>query len=134
FCFPLPLLLASALLFSVVAAFWAVGLGTLPLTLPLYLWLGPGRRVSIDGGAPRGRLARAGAAASRALLLASAPRVTPRLAPADVGLAGWLLSPPRNLAARITELEVSRERVVDAAGGGNVGAGAEVDDLTVAMG
>ena len=114
-CYPLPRLLASALLFPFVVAFWAVGLGTLPLTLPLYLWLRPGRRVSIDGGAPRGRLARAGSAASRALLLASAPRVSRRLATADVGLARWLLSPPRDLAARITELEVSRERVVDAA-------------------
>jgi signal transduction histidine kinase len=110
-CYPLPRLLASALLFPVVVAFWAVGLGTLPLTLPLYLWLRPG----VDGGASRGRLTRAGSAASRALLLASAPRVSRRLATADVGLPRWLLSPPRDLAARISELEVSRERVVDAA-------------------
>jgi signal transduction histidine kinase len=114
-CYPLPRLLASALLFPVVVAFWAVGLGTLPLTLPLYLWLRPGRRVSIDGGAPRGRLARAGSAASRALLLASAPRVSRRLATADAGLARWLLAPPKDLAARVAELEVSRERVVGAA-------------------
>ena len=40
-CYPLPRLLASALLFPLVVAFWAVGLGTLPLTLPLYLWLRP---------------------------------------------------------------------------------------------
>jgi signal transduction histidine kinase len=31
------------------------------------------------------------------------------------GLARWLLSPPSDLAARVAELEVSRERVVDAA-------------------
>ena len=96
-CYPLPRLLASALVFPVVAACWAIGLGTLPLTLPLYLWLRADR--------PR----------SRALLLAGAPTVTRHLAAADVGLARWLLSPPRDLAARVAELETSRERVVDAA-------------------
>ena len=153
-CYPLPRLLASALLFPVVAAFWAVGLGTLPLTLPLYLWLRPDRPRSrprsrfrfrrrprrphshptdaasshpyshptdagyprvADAAPPRGALARAASAVSAALLLAGAPRVTRRLATADAALTRRLLSPPRDLAARVAELEVSRERVVDAA-------------------
>jgi signal transduction histidine kinase len=114
-CYPLPRLLASVLLFPIVVSFWAVGLATLPLTMPLYLWLRPTRRASADGAARRGWPTRAGWACARVLLLASAPRVSRRLATADVGLARWLLSPPRDLAARVTELEMSRERVVDAA-------------------
>ena len=114
-CYPLPRLLASALLFPVVIAFWAVGLGTLGITLPLYLWLAPARRAAADPASSRGRLARAGSAVSRALLFASAPRVSRRLATVDAALARWLLSPPLDLAARVTELEISRERVVDAA-------------------
>ena len=116
-CYPLPRLLASVLLFPIVVSFWAVGLATLPLTLPFYLWLRPGRQASADGAARRGWPTRAGWACARVLLLASAPRVSRRLATADVGLARWLLSPPRDLAARVTELEISRERVVDAAEG-----------------
>ena len=130
-CYPLPRLLASALLFPIVVAFWAVGLATLPLTLPFYLWTNPparprGRRARPASGAAagtarraraaqRGRLARAAAATGGALLFASAPRVSRSLAGADAALTRWLLSPPADLAARVTELEISRERVVDAA-------------------
>jgi signal transduction histidine kinase len=49
-----------------------------------------------------------------ALLLAS-PQLTRTLAAADVAMTRRLLGPTGNLAARITELERSRERVVDAA-------------------
>jgi signal transduction histidine kinase len=114
-CYPLPRLLASVLLFPIVVCLWAVGLATLPLTLPFYLWLRPSRPAAAGGAARRGWPARAGWACARVLLLASAPRVSRRLAIADVGLARWLLSPPSDLAARVAELEVSRERVVDAA-------------------
>jgi signal transduction histidine kinase len=130
-CYPLPRLLASVLLFPIVVAFWAVGLATLPLTLPLYLWtnplpaLAPGAtRASRRGSrraarrsraAQRGPVGRAMAATGRGLLFASAPRVSRRLAGADAALTRWLLSPPADLAARVTELEISRERVVDAA-------------------
>ncbi len=114
-CYPLPRLLASVLLFPIVVAFWAVGLATLPLTLPFYLWLRPSRQASAGRPVRRGWPTRAGWACARVLLLASAPRVSRRLATADVGLTRWLLSPPADLAARVTELEISRERVVDAA-------------------
>src|SRR5580698_5367205 len=40
-CYPLPRLLASVLLFPIVVTFWAVGLATLPLTAPFYLWTNP---------------------------------------------------------------------------------------------
>jgi signal transduction histidine kinase len=116
-CYPLPRLLASVLLFPIVVCFWAVGLATLPLTLPFYLWLRPSRPGSADGAVRRGWPTRAAWACARVLLLASAPRVSRRLATVDVGLARWLLSPPADLAARVTELEISRERVVDAAEG-----------------
>ena len=49
------------------------------------------------------------------LLLLAAPSVTRGLAGADAAFARWLLAPPQDLAARVAELEVSRERVVDAA-------------------
>jgi signal transduction histidine kinase len=128
-CYPLPRLLASALLFPIVVAFWAVGLSTLPLTAPLYLWTNPlpaledgqaragrrGRAARRARAAQRGRIARAASATGGALLFASAPRVSRRLASADAALTRWLLSPPADLAARVTELEISRERVVDAA-------------------
>ena len=114
-CYPLPRLLASALLFPIVVAFWAIGLATLPLTLPFYLWLRPARRAVGDPAASPGWRARTGSAVSRALFFAGAPRVSRGLASADAALARWLLSPPSDLAARVTELEISRERVVDAA-------------------
>ena len=134
-CYPLPRLLASALLFPIVVAFWAVGVATLPLTAPLYLWTNPppaledlpavadgearvrrrGRAARRARAAQRGRIARAASATGGALLFASAPRVSRSLASADAALTRWLLSPPADLAARVTELEISRERVVDAA-------------------
>jgi signal transduction histidine kinase len=127
-CYPLPRLLASALLFPIVLAIWAVGVATLPLTAPFYLWTNP--LPALDDGQPRqgrrgaarrrraaqrGRIGRAAAATGGALLFASAPRVSRGLAAADTALTRWLLSPPSDLAARVTELEISRERVVDAA-------------------
>jgi signal transduction histidine kinase len=50
-----------------------------------------------------------------AVLLLAAPQLTRGLATADTALARLLLGPRRDLAARVTELEISRERVVDAA-------------------
>ena len=49
------------------------------------------------------------------LLLLVAPQLTRGLAVADGALARRLLGPRRDLAARVIELETSRERVVDAA-------------------
>ena len=49
------------------------------------------------------------------LVLLAAPQLTRGLAVADAALSRRLLGPRRDLAARVTELEISRERVVDAA-------------------
>jgi signal transduction histidine kinase len=92
------------------------------LTLPLY-W----RHLPPGGPSVNGNLLITGAGVTPALwasgiigliLLLAAPPLTRGLAAADAALARGLLSPPRGAAlkARVTQLEVSRERVVDAAG------------------
>jgi len=49
------------------------------------------------------------------LLLLAAPQITRGLGGADGRLSRWLLGPPSDLAARVIEVETSRERVLDAA-------------------
>jgi signal transduction histidine kinase len=93
---------------------WAVGL--VAFTLPLYAWALPGGSISLDGAARRGPLVLAASVAAGVLLLIAAPPLTRALATADTFIAQRLLAAPSGLAARITELEISRERVVDAAG------------------
>ncbi len=99
---------------TVCLAVWAAGL--VMLTLPLYGGLLPGGSPVIAGLAVHGSLYATSAAGGLALLLA-APQLTRGLALADAALARRLLAPPSDavLAARVTELERSRERVVDAA-------------------
>jgi signal transduction histidine kinase len=110
----------SCVTVTLTQAFWAVGV-TL-LTLPLY-W----RHLPPGGPSVNGNLLITGAGVTPALwasgiigliLLLAAPPLTRGLAAADAALARGLLSPPRGAAlkARVTQLEVSRERVVDAAG------------------
>jgi signal transduction histidine kinase len=103
----------SAVAATVSVAAWAVGL--ILLTLPAY---GP----ALPSGGPmfgdtvlRGRPVLALSAALGLILLLAAPQLTRGLAVADSELARRLLGPRRDLAARVTELEISRERVVDAA-------------------
>ena len=50
-----------------------------------------------------------------AVVLLAAPQLTRGLGTADTALSRLLLGPRRDLAARVVELETSRERVVDAA-------------------
>ncbi len=57
----------------------------------------------------------AAAAVIGGLVLLAAPQLTRGLAVADGALARLLLGPRRDLAARVREVEISRERVVDAA-------------------
>jgi signal transduction histidine kinase len=102
---------------SAAAAFvslilWAMGL--LMVTLPLYDWSLPGGGAHVDSQPlhePKAVLA----AVAGLLVLLAAPQVTRGLALADAALARRLLGPPSRLAARVAELELSRERVVDAA-------------------
>jgi signal transduction histidine kinase len=103
---------------SCVTAFVTVGiwaLGLVMLTLPLYGRLLPGGGPTLDGTVHSGPLPTVVSVVVGLLLLVAAPSVTRRLAVVDAALARRLLAPPRDLAARVAELEVSRERVVDAA-------------------
>jgi signal transduction histidine kinase len=106
----LPVSLVTALLSLAV---WAAGL--VLLTLPLYAGLLPGGAPSVDGTPVRGPVPMAVSVAVGLLVLLASPSLTRGLAAADTAFARWLLAPPKNLAARVAELEVSRERVVDAA-------------------
>jgi signal transduction histidine kinase len=93
---------------------WSLGL--VLLTLPLYDGSLPSGGAVIGGHvlhAVPGWLA-AFAVAGAGLLLA-APTVTRGLASADAALTRVLLGPPSDLAARVAELQDSRDRVVDAA-------------------
>jgi signal transduction histidine kinase len=97
----------------VTVCVWAGGL--VMLTLPLYNGLLPGGSATIDGTAIDSPLWVAASVVAGLLLLIAAQPLTRALATADAALARWLLGPPSGLAARVAELEVSRERVVDAA-------------------
>jgi signal transduction histidine kinase len=105
--------------FTLVAAWFAVittwWLGFALVTLPLYAWRSLNASRSIGGHPLRVApvLARSVVTAARALL--TLPWATSALSALSVSLAGWLLAPPKDLAARVAELEVSRDRVVDAA-------------------
>jgi signal transduction histidine kinase len=103
----------SAVAATVSIAAWAAGL--VMLTLPLYNSLLPSGGAKIGdfvlGGTPR----MTASAVIGLLVLLAAPQVTRGLAVADAALSRRLLGPRRDLAARVIELEISRERVVDAA-------------------
>jgi signal transduction histidine kinase len=102
----------STVTVTLILCTWSFGL--VMLTLPLYGGLLPGGSPAIGDWAVHGTWYVTSVAGGLALLLA-APQLTRSLAVADTAFARWLLGPPSNLAARVTELERSRERVVDAA-------------------
>jgi len=102
---------------SAAAAFVTLGVwafGLIMVTLPLFDWSLPGGGFHVDGTTLHETKAVFVAVAGLLVLLA-APQVTRGLAVADAALARQLLGPPGGLAARVAELELSRERVVDAA-------------------
>ena len=102
---------------SAAAAFVTLGIwafGLIMVTLPLFDWSLPGGGFHVDGRTLHETKAVFVAVAGLLVLLA-APQVTRGLAVADAALARRLLGPPGGLAARVAELELSRERVVDAA-------------------
>jgi signal transduction histidine kinase len=107
---------AAALLLSLGAAV----LGLAMVTLPLYSWALPDGGAHVGGAYAGGMVLRgaptmAVSVAGGLVLLLAAPWLARGLAAADAVLARALLSPPSDLAARVSELERSRERVVDAA-------------------
>jgi signal transduction histidine kinase len=101
--------------FTLTVTAWSVGLAG--LALPLYAGDLPGGGPSIAGHVFLGPKPLALSSGLGLVILLAAGPLTKGLASADAALARWLLAPPRDaqLKARVTELEVSRERVVDAA-------------------
>jgi len=85
------------------------------LTLPLYDESLPSGGAIIGNTVVRGTPAMTVSVVLGLLLLVAAPQLTRGLAAVDAAFTRWLIAPPSNLAARVTELERSRERVVDAA-------------------
>jgi signal transduction histidine kinase len=92
---------------------WAVGL--LLLLLPVYGPAMPSGGPTLGETVVRGAHDQFVSFLLGLLVLFVAPQLTRGLASADTALACRLLGPRRDLAARVTELEISRERVVDAA-------------------
>jgi signal transduction histidine kinase len=98
-----------------------VAFSYLPWSLGLTLAALPFYNVDLPGGGARigGFLVHNSgttyASALGLVLLVAAPQVTKGMAALDAGFARALLGPPADLAARVAELEETRDRVVDAA-------------------
>ncbi|MGH3198149.1 MAG: histidine kinase, partial [Streptosporangiaceae bacterium] len=105
--------------FAVTASIAAWSFGLILLALPAYGWAMPSGGPSWGDGARtvvlHTRAEFTLSAVLGALVLLAAPQLTRGLASADTAIARRLLGPRRDLAARVVELETSRERVVDAA-------------------
>jgi signal transduction histidine kinase len=105
----------SAVALTVSIGAWAAGL--VALTLPAYGFALPGGGPNLDGQVLRGPGVLAVSVVLGVALLLAAPQLTRGLAGADDALSRGLLGPrrTRELEARVSQLETSRERVVDAA-------------------
>ena len=101
----------AATVVSVVG--WAGGL--VLVSLPFYNRFLPGGGAHIGGVRLHGTLALVGVGVAGGLLLVAAAQITRGLALLDSIVTRFALGPPPDLAARVKELETSRERVVDAA-------------------
>ena len=102
---------AVALTLSVSA--WSAGV--VLLTLPLYNKYLPSGGASVGGTVLKGTPTMTASALVGLIVLLIAPQVTRGFGIMDAKLSRSLLGPPSDLAARVTELEISRERVVGAA-------------------
>ncbi|HSZ38508.1 MAG TPA: sensor domain-containing protein [Trebonia sp.] len=103
---------------SAVFAFLSIGAlvaGIVALTLPLYDKALPNGGAHAFGTVLHGVPDMAAAAVIGLALVLAAPWLAQGFAGLDTAFARALLSPPSDLAARVSELERSRERVVDAA-------------------
>jgi signal transduction histidine kinase len=103
----------SAVAATLSLAAWTAAL--VLLTLPLYNKYLPSGGARIGDVVFTGTPTMATSAALGLALLLIAPQLTRGFGRLDAGLSRGLLGPPSDLAARVTELEISRERVVDAA-------------------
>ncbi len=103
----------SLAMMAVSLAMWSIGL--VALTLPLYNSFLPSGGAMFGHTVLKGGPTLLGSSAGGFLLLLLAAQVTRGLAVADGRLTRFVIGPPNDLAARVTELEKSREMVVDAA-------------------
>ena len=105
----------SVVAFTLTVVFWTVGVTG--VTVPLYAGRFPGGGLSVDGTTYPGREPLVLSVVIGLVALLAAPPLTRGLAAADAAFARWLTAPSGDaeLKARVTQLEVSRERVVDAA-------------------
>jgi signal transduction histidine kinase len=103
----------SVVAVTVSIACWSASL--VLLTLPLYNKDLPSGGAKIGDVVFTGTATMATSAAIGLVLLLIAPQLTRGFGRVDAGLSRWLLGPPSDLAARVIELEDSRERVMDAA-------------------
>jgi signal transduction histidine kinase len=103
----------SAVAVTISIASWAFGL--VLLVLPAYARSLPSGGPTIGDTVLHTRAELILSALIGAVVLLAAPQLTRGLAAADTALSRLLLGPRRDLAARVVELETSRERVVDAA-------------------
>jgi signal transduction histidine kinase len=103
----------SAVAVTLSISFWAAGLAA--VALPAYRSALPSGGPTIGGDVYRGPVTLLASVIIGVALLLAAPQLTRGLAAADLAFSRRLLGPRRDLAARVTELERSRERVVDAA-------------------
>jgi signal transduction histidine kinase len=92
---------------------WSAALVT--LTLPLYSTELPAGGPEFGSTVLRGTPTMAASAAVGLVLLLAAPQLTRGLTAMDIAISRRLLGPRSDLEARVAELELSRERVVDAA-------------------
>jgi signal transduction histidine kinase len=99
--------------FVLVFSAWSIGLTF--VTLPLYNGSLPRGGAVIGPDVVTGAPAMIASALFGAALLLAAPQIGRGLAAVDVVIATRLLGPRGDLAARVEQLERSRERVVDAA-------------------
>jgi signal transduction histidine kinase len=103
----------SAIAATLSVSAWAAGL--VLLTLPLYNRSLPSGGIELGDTVLRGTPTMTASAVIGLVVLLAAAQLTRGLAIADGALSRRLLGPRSDLAARVTELEISRERVVDAA-------------------
>jgi signal transduction histidine kinase len=102
----------SAVALTVSVSFWSAGL--VMLALPFYNKYLPAGGAELGDTVLRGTSVTVISALGLVVLIVAA-QVTRGFAIADAAMSRRLLGPPSDLAARVTELEISRERVVDAA-------------------
>ena len=100
---------------TVLLSMFAWSLSLVLITLPLYDGSLPAGGAQIGDVVFRSTPVLTASAVLGVLLLLASPPLTRGLAAVDAALARLLLAPRSDLAARVTELEISREKVVDAA-------------------